>query len=69
MGVELFNRLGTCCRQPSSEEKPRKLPGKVGFDTMLEFLARRPKADKDNLTDAQKAQLKRHVEAIIDEFA
>lgn len=98
------------------EEKARKLLGKVGFDNMLEFLARRPKAggiiqgtgglrkvrfarpgkgkrggtrviyyyhdntkpilllliyakaDQDDLTDAQKAQLKKHVEAIIDEF-
>jgi hypothetical protein len=99
------------------EEKARKLLGKAGFDDMLEFLARRPragriiqgtrglrkvrfarpgkgksggtrviyyyhddskpilllliyaKADQDNLTDAQKAQLKRHVNAIIDEFS
>ena len=27
------------------------------------------KADQDNLTDAQKAQLKKHVNAIIDEFS
>lgn len=26
------------------------------------------KANQDNLTDAQKAQLKKHVDAIIDEF-
>ena len=26
------------------------------------------KADRDNLTDAQKAQLKKHVDAIVDEF-
>ena len=99
------------------EVKARKLLGKAGFDDMLEFLARRPKAgriiqstgglrklrsarpgrgksggtrviyyyhndtrpilllliyakaDQDNLTNAQKAQLKKHVEAIIDEFA
>lgn len=99
------------------EEKARKLLGKAGFDDMLEFLAKRPKAgriiqgtgglrklrfarpgkgksvgarviyyyhddtkpilllliyakaDQDNLTDAQKAQLKKHVNAIIDEFS
>jgi hypothetical protein len=99
------------------EEKARKLLGKTGFDHMLEFLARRPKARRiiqgtgglrkvrfarpgkgksggarviyyyyndtkpilllliyakarqDNLTDAQKVQLKKHVEAIVDEFA
>ncbi len=99
------------------EETARKLLGKAGFDDMLEFLARRPKAgtviqgtgglrkvrfarggkgksggtrviyyyhndtkpilllliyakaDQDNLTDAQKAQLKKHVNAIIDEFS
>lgn len=99
------------------EEKARKLLGKVGFDDLLEFLARRPKigriiqgtgglrkvrfarpgkgksggtrviyyyhddskpilllliyakADQDNLTDAQKAHLKKHVNAIIDEFS
>ena len=99
------------------EEKARKLLGKAGFDDMLEFLARRPKAgriikgtgglrkvrfarpgkgksggarviyyyhndkkpvfllliyakaDRDNLTDAQKAQLKKHVNAIVDEFS
>ena len=99
------------------EEKARKLLGGTGFDDMLEFLARRPKAGKmiqgtgglrkiriarrgkgksggtrviyyyhndtkpilllliytkarqDNLTDAQKAQLKKHVEAVFDEFA
>ncbi|HUV23421.1 MAG TPA: type II toxin-antitoxin system RelE/ParE family toxin [Gammaproteobacteria bacterium] len=98
------------------EDKARGLLGKVGFDDMLEFLARRPKAgriiqgtgglrkvriarpgkgksggtrviyyyhnedkpmlllliyakaDQENMTDAQKAQLKKHVEAIIDEF-
>jgi len=91
--------------------------GKAGFDDMLEFLARRPKAgrviqgtgglrkvrvarpgrgksggarviyyyhnedkpilllliyakaNQENLTDSQKAQLKKHVDAIIDEFA
>ncbi len=99
------------------EDKACKLLGKAGFDEMLEFLARRPKAgrviqgtgglrkirvarpgrgksggtrtiyyyhnedkpilllliyakaDQENLTDAQKAQLKKHVDAIIDEFA
>lgn len=99
------------------EEKARKLLGRTGFDDMLEFLARRPKAGRviqdtgglrkvriarpgkgksggtrviynshndtkpilllliyakakqDNLTYAQKARLKKHVEAIIDEFA
>ena len=98
------------------EDKARRLLGKSGFDDMLEFLARRPKAgriiqgtgglrkvriarsgkgkgggtrviyyyhnkdkpvlllliyakaDLENMTDAQKAQLKKHVEAIIDEF-
>ncbi len=98
------------------EGKARRLLGKAGFDDMLEFLARRPKAgriiqgtgglrkvriarsgkgksgdtrviyyyhnedkpmlllliyakaDQENMTDAQKAQLKKHVEAIIDEF-
>jgi hypothetical protein len=98
------------------EDKARRLLGKAGFDDMLEFLARRPKAgriiqgtgglrkvriarpgkgksggtrviyyyhnedkpilllliyakaDQENMTDAQKAQLKKHVEAIIDEF-
>ena len=98
------------------EDKARKLLGKTGFEEMLEFLARRPragriiqgtgglrkvrvarpgrgksggtrviyyyhnedkpilllliyaKADQENLTDAQKAQLKKHVDAIIDEF-
>jgi hypothetical protein len=98
------------------EDKPRRLLGKVGFDDMLEFLARRPKAgriiqgtgglrkvriaqpgkgksggtrviyyyhnenkpilllliyakaDQDNMTAVQKAQLKKHVDAIIDEF-
>ena len=99
------------------EEKARKLLGRTGFDDLLEFLARRPKAgriiqgtgglrkvrfarpgkgksggarviyyyrndtrpilllliyakaNQDNLTDAQKAQLKRHVNAIIGEFS
>ena len=98
-------------------EKARKLLGKAGFDDLLEFLARRPKAGRliqgtgglrkvrfarpgkgksggarviyyyhndtkpilllliyakaiqDNLTDAQKAQLKKNVNAIIDEFS
>ena len=98
------------------EDKARRLLGKAGFDDMLEFLAKRPKAgriiqgtgglrkvriarpgkgksggtrliyyyhnedkpilllliyakaDQENMTDAQKAQLKKHVEAIIDEF-
>ena len=98
------------------EDKACKLLGKAGFDEMLEFLARRPKAgrviqgtgglrkmrvarpgrgksggtrvtyyyhnedkpilllliyakaDQENLTDAQKEQLKKHVDAIIDEF-
>ena len=99
------------------EEKARKLIGKAGFDDLLEFLARRPKAGRliqgtgglrkarfarpgkgksggarviyyyhndtkpilllliyakavqDNLTDAQEAQLKKNVNAIIDEFS
>ena len=98
------------------EEKAQKLIGKAGFDDMLEFLARCPKAgriiqgtgglrkvrfarpgqgksggtrviyyyhndakpilllliyakaDQDNLTGAQKVQLKKHVETITDEF-
>lgn len=98
------------------ENKGRRLHGKTGFDHLLEFLARRPragkivqgtgglrkarfarpgkgktggtrfiyyyhddsrpilllliyaKAEQDNLTDAQKAQLKKHVKAIIGEF-
>ena len=98
------------------EEKAQKLLGKAGFDDMLEFLARRPKAgrliqgtgglrkvrlarpgkgksggsrviyyyhndvkpilllliyakaDQDNLTAAQKARLRKHVEAIVEEF-
>ncbi len=98
------------------EGKARRLLGNVGFDDMLEFLARRPKvgrvitatgglrkvrvarpgrgksagtrviyyyhnedkpilllliyakANQDNLTDVQKAKLKKHVDAIIDEF-
>ena len=100
----------------SFEDKARRLLGKVGFDGMLEFLARRPKAgrviqgtgglrkvriarpgtgksggtrviyyyhnvdkpmlllliyakaDQENLTNVQKAQLKNHVDAIIDKF-
>ena len=99
------------------EEKARKLLGKAGFDDLLEFLARRPKAgriiqgtgglrklrfarpgkgksggarviyyyhddtkpilllliyakaDQDNLTNAQKAQLKKRVNIVIDEFS
>lgn len=98
------------------ETKARQLLGNAGFDEMLEFLARQPKAGRiiqgtgglrkvriarpgtgksggariiyyyhnerkpvlllliyakaaqDNLTAEQKAQLKKHVEAIIDEF-
>ena len=98
------------------EGKARGLLGDAGFDDMLEFLARRPKAgrvivgtgglrkvriarpgggksagtrviyyyhnedkpifllllyaktDQGNLTDAQKTRLKKHVDAIIDEF-
>ncbi len=98
------------------EDNARRLLGKVGFDDMLEFLARRPKAgriiqgtgglrkvriarpgkgksggprviyyyhnedtpilllliyakaDQENMTDEQKAQLKKHVDAIIGEF-
>ncbi len=98
------------------EDRARRLLGKVGFDDMLEFLAKRPKAgrviqgtgglrkvriarpgtgksggtrviyyyhnenkpilllliyakaDQENMTAAQKAQLKKHVDAIIDEF-
>ena len=98
------------------ESKARGLLSDAGFDDMLEFLARRPKAGRiiagtgglrklrvarsgrgksagtrviyyfhnedkpilllliyakaaqDNLTDAQKAQLKKHVDAIIDNF-
>jgi len=98
------------------EGKARNLLGKVGFDDMLEFLARRPKAgriihgtgglrkvriarsgkgksggtrviyyyhneekpilllliyakaDQENMTHAQKAQLKNHVDVIIKEF-
>ena len=101
----------------SFEEKARKLLGDAGFDDLLEFLAKRPKAgriiqgtgelrkvrfarpvkgksrgarviyyyhngtkpilllliyakaDQDNLTDRQKAQLEKHVNAIIDEFS
>lgn len=99
------------------EEKARRLLGKAGFEDLLEFLARRPKAgriiqgtgglrkvrfarpgkgksggarviyyyhddtkpilslliyaksDQDNLTDAQKSQLKKNVNAIVDEFS
>ena len=98
------------------EDKARKLLGRAGFDDMLEFLAKRPKAgrviqgtgglrkvriarpgsgksggtrviyyyhnedkpilllliyakaDQENLSGVQKAQLKKHVDAIIDEF-
>ena len=98
------------------EDKARRLLGKAGFDDMLEFLARQPKAghilqgtgglrkvriarpgkgksggtrviyyyhnedkpmlllliyakaDQEIMTAAQKAQLKKHVDAIIDEF-
>lgn len=98
------------------EGKARGLLGDAGFDDMLEFLARRPKAgrvivgtgglrkvriarpgggksagtrviyyyhnenkpilllliyaktDQDNLTDAQKARLKKHVDAIFEQF-
>lgn len=98
------------------EDKARKLLGKAGFDDMLEFLAKRPKAgrvipgtgglrkvriarpgsgksggtrviyyyhnedkpilllliyakaDQENLSGVQKAQLKKRVDAIIDEF-
>ena len=98
------------------EDRALKLLGKAGFDDMLEFLARRPKAGRiikgtgglrkvriartgkgksggarviyyyhndgkpllllliyakaaqGNLTAAQKARLRRHVDAIIDEF-
>jgi len=100
----------------SFEDKARRLLGKAGFDAMLEFLAKRPKAgrviqdtgglrkvriarpgsgksggtrviyyyhnedkpilllliyakaNQGNLSDGQKAQLKKHVDAIIDEF-
>jgi len=100
----------------SFEEKALTLLGKAGFDDLLEFLARRPKAGKviqgtgglrkvriaqpgkgksgstrviyyfhsahkpillllifakakqENLTYSQKAQLKKHVDAIIGEF-
>lgn len=99
------------------EDKARKLLGKAGFNDLLEFLARRPKAgriiqgtgglrkvrfarpgkgkssgtrviyyyhddskpilllliyskaDQENLTDAQKLRLKKHVNAIFDEFS
>ena len=99
------------------EGKARRLLGKSGFDDMLEFLARRPKAgriiqgtgglrkvriarsgkgkssgtrviyyyhnenkpilllliyakaNQENMTGAQKVQLKKHVDAIIDGFA
>jgi hypothetical protein len=98
------------------EDRARKLLGKAGFNEMLEFLARRPKAGpiikgtgglrkvriarpgkgksggtrviyyyhnegtpllllliyakatQDNLTAAQKTQLRKHVDTIIDEF-
>ena len=98
------------------EEKARKLLGNTGFEGMLEFLARRPragriiqstgglrkvrialpgkgkssgtrviyyyhndtkpilllliypKARQDNLTNTQKAQLRKHVESIVNEF-
>ena len=50
------------------EDRAHKLLGKAGFNDMLEFLARRPKASQDNLTSAQKAKLRKHVDAIIDEF-
>lgn len=98
------------------ESKARRLLGKSGFDALLEFLARRPKAgriiqdtgglrkvrfarsgkgksggtrviyyyhneqkpilllliyakaDQENLTDAQKARLKKYVDVIIGEF-
>lgn len=53
------------------EEKARKRLGNAGFDDLLEFLARRPKAkaDQDNLTNAQKAKLRKHVNALIDEYS
>ncbi len=99
------------------ERKACRLLGKAGFDDLLEFLARRPKAgrviqgtgglrkvrvarpgkgksggtriiyyyhnedtpifllliyakaDQENLTNSQKAQLKKYVDAIIGEFA
>ena len=98
------------------EDRAHKLLGKTGFNDMLDFLARRPKAGRiikgtgglrkvriarpgkgkssgarviyyyhdegkpllllliyakatqDNLTDAQKAHLRKHVDAIIGEF-
>jgi len=98
------------------EEKARRLLGKTGFDEMLEFLARKPKAGRiikgagglrkvriarpgkgksggtrviyyyhnegnpilllliyakaaqDNLTDGQKAQLKKQVKIIVGEY-
>ncbi len=49
------------------EDKARRLLGKAGFDGMLE-LQIYAKADQENLTDAQQAQLKKHVDAIIDGF-
>ena len=100
----------------SFEDKARKLLGAIGFDELLELLARRPKAGRiitgtgglrkvriarpgtgksggarviyyyhsdekpllllliyakaaqENLTATQKAQLRRHVDAIIEEF-
>ena len=99
------------------EDRAHKLLGKAGFNDMLDFLARRPKAGRiikgagglrkvriarpgkgkssgarviyyyhnegkpllllliygkatrDNLTGAQKAKLRKHVDAIIDEFS
>ncbi len=98
------------------EDKARRLLGKTGFDDMLEFLARRPKAgriiqgtgglrkvrvarpgrgksggarviyyyhdgqkpilllliyakaDQENMTNKQKARLKKYVDEFIDEF-
>lgn len=98
------------------DDKARKLLGQGGYDEMLEFLARRPKAgriiqstgglrkvriarpgkgksggtrviyyyhndtkpilllliyakaEQDSLTNAQKAQLKKYVDTIVDEF-
>jgi len=37
-------------------------------DTPILLLLIYAKADRENLTDAQRAQLKKHVDAIIDEF-
>jgi hypothetical protein len=51
------------------EGKARRLLGNVGFeDKPILLLLIYAKAYQDNLTDAQKAQLKKHVDAIIDEF-